>query len=51
MGEAKGQLKKLVVGATFALQTGPWRWEVDLWKSLVNVDITFLERLDEVWLK
>lgn len=51
MGTDEQELKKHAVCATFALQTAPWRWEVDLWKSFVNVDMTFLEDLDKRWLE
>ena len=50
MGEDEKDLQKYAVGTTFAIQTDPWRLEVDLWRSFVNVDIGFLERLKEAWL-
>lgn len=50
MGEDEGDLQKFAVAATFAIQTDPWRLEVDLWRSFVNVDIGFLEGLKREWL-
>ncbi len=44
-------LFKLVAATTFAIQTKPRRLELDLWKSFVNVDIKFLEGLDNKWLE
>jgi hypothetical protein len=51
MGEDQEDLLRLVVATTFAIVTRPWRLEVDLWKSFVNVDLKFLEELDERWLE
>lgn len=51
MGEDETDLERLVAAATFALQTNPWRLEVDFWKSFVNVDLPFLEKLDQKWLE
>ena len=51
MGEDETDLERLVAAATFALQTNPWRLEVDFWKSFVNVDLPFLENLDKKWLE
>jgi hypothetical protein len=51
MGENQEDLLRLAVAATFAIVTRPWRLEVDLWKSFVNVDLKFLEELDERWLE
>ena len=50
MGEDENDLQKYAVATTFAIQTDPWRLEVDLWKSFVNVDIAFLEGLKQEWL-
>ena len=50
MGEDEEDLQKYAVATTFAIQTDPWRLEVDLWRSFVNVDIGFLEGLKEEWL-
>ncbi|KAK8900699.1 hypothetical protein QC760_010687 [Botrytis cinerea] len=49
MGKDEEELVKYVAGVTFAVQMRPWRQEVDLWRSFVNVDIKFLEKLDERW--
>ncbi|KAF1983275.1 hypothetical protein K402DRAFT_338776 [Aulographum hederae CBS 113979] len=51
MGRSEEDLKKLATATVFAIQARPWRLEVDLWKSFVNVDVGFLERLDEKWLE
>ena len=50
MGEDEVDLQKYAVATTFAIQTDPWRLEVDLWRSFINVDIGFLEGLREEWL-
>lgn len=50
MGEDEEDLRKHAVATTFAIQTDPWRLEVDLWRSFVNVDIAFLEGLKREWL-
>ena len=50
MGEDEEDLRKYAVATTFAIQTDPWRLEVDLWRSFVNVDIGFLEGLRGEWL-
>ena len=50
MGEDEEDLKKYAVATTFAIQTDPWRLEVDLWRSFVNVDMKYLEGLRQEWL-
>jgi hypothetical protein len=50
MGTNGDDLRQLAVATCFAVERRPWRWEVDLWKSFVNVDICFLERLQQDWL-
>ncbi len=50
MGTDEKDLLKLAAAATYAIQTDPWRLEVDLWRSFVNVDMGFLEGLDIRWL-
>ena len=50
MGSDEGDLERLAVAVTFAIQTDPWRLEVDLWRSFVNVDLGFLEGLRGEWL-
>ncbi len=50
MGENEEDLMKYAVATTFAIQTDPWRLEVDLWRSFVNIDIGFLEGLQREWL-
>jgi hypothetical protein len=50
MGRDEKNLRQLAEGVTWAVQTKPWRLEIDLWKSFVNVDMEFLEGLDRRWL-
>lgn len=50
MDEDEEDLLKGCTVVTFVLQTKPRTKEVDLWKSFVNVDLEFLEGLDEFWL-
>ncbi|KAI0880759.1 uncharacterized protein GGS22DRAFT_182070 [Annulohypoxylon maeteangense] len=50
MGTDEVDLLKYVTAVTFAIQTKPWHREIDLWKSFVNVDLGFLEGVDEYWL-
>lgn len=51
MGKDEDDLRMMASAATFALQTKPWRLEVDLWRSFVNIDFKFLEELDARWLE
>ena len=51
MGKDEKDLRKLSEGVTLAIQTKPWRLEVDLWRSFVNVELKFLEDLHEKWLE
>ena len=50
MGEDEEDLLKYATATTFAIVGEPWRLEVDLWRSFVNVDMGFLENLKEEWL-
>ncbi|KAK4095743.1 hypothetical protein N658DRAFT_511804 [Parathielavia hyrcaniae] len=50
MGEDERELLRWCTVVAFALQTKPWSKEVDLWKSFINVDLQFLEGLEESWL-
>ena len=50
MGTDEKDLLRLATAATYAIQTDPWRLEVDLWKSFVNVDMAFLEKLKDGWM-
>jgi hypothetical protein len=50
MGRDEQDLRRLTEGVTWAVQTKPWRLEVDFWRSFVNVDGAFLEGLDRRWL-
>lgn len=50
MGADELDLLKYATAVTFAIQTKPWRSEIDPWKSFVNVDLGFLEGLDPYWL-
>ena len=47
MGKDERDVRRLSEGVTWAIQTKPWRLEVDFWRSFVNVDVQFLERLHE----
>ncbi|KAF7184910.1 hypothetical protein HII31_13722 [Pseudocercospora fuligena] len=51
MGRDEADLKRYATAATFVLQSNPWRLEVDLWKSFVNVDLEFLQGLHKRWLE
>jgi hypothetical protein len=51
MGEDREELEKYMLGTVFALQTSPWRLEVDFWRSFVDVDVGFLENLDKKWVE
>jgi hypothetical protein len=51
MAKDEQELAKLATATVFAIERRPWRWEVDLWKSFINVDIGFVERLDDWWLE
>ncbi|KAH3921271.1 hypothetical protein HBI56_234400 [Parastagonospora nodorum] len=50
MGRDQADCRLLSGGVTWAVQTKPWRLEVDFWRSFVNVDAEFLEGLDRQWL-
>ncbi|KAJ9656968.1 hypothetical protein H2201_008330 [Coniosporium apollinis] len=50
MGEDEVDLLKLAAAVTYAAQTEPWRLEIDLWRSFVNVDLAFLEGLHHAWM-
>ncbi|KAI1754831.1 hypothetical protein F4782DRAFT_528188 [Xylaria castorea] len=50
MGVDQLDLLRYATAVTFAIQTKPWFREFDLWKSFINVDLEFLERLDPYWL-
>ena len=50
MGPDEADLAKFSIATTFAIQTEPWRLEVDLWRSFINVEVGFLEDLQEGWL-
>src|SRR5690242_9582241 len=50
MGKDEKEARRYSEGATWVVQTKPWRLEVDFWRSFVNVDIKFLEGLDPRWL-
>ena len=49
MGENEDDLVRRAVGATYAIVTRPWRLELDVWKSFVNVDLAYLEAMDKRW--
>lgn len=49
VGENEKECRELTTAAVFAIQTRPWRLEVDPWKSWWNVDLPFLEGLNGRW--
>lgn len=51
MAEGEDDCLRMATGATYAIQSYPWFREVDVWKSFVNVDANFIERLDKYWLE
>jgi len=51
MGMDEAELKRNAIATTWCVQTKPWRLDIDLWKSFVNVDLSFLENLDKSWLE
>jgi hypothetical protein len=51
MGRDESNLRQLSEGVTWAVQTKPWRLEMDFWRSFVNVDVGFLEGLAAAWLE
>lgn len=44
MGEDEEDLMKIATATVFAVERKPWKLEIDLWKSLVNVDNEFLKK-------
>lgn len=50
LGKDERDLRLLAEGVTWVVQTKPWRLEIDLWRSFVNVKAEFLEGLDRRWL-
>jgi hypothetical protein len=50
MGKDEKDLRRLAEVVTFAVQTMPWRFEVDFWRSFVNVPGAFLKGLYQRWL-
>ncbi len=46
MGSDEQNLLEYTTATIFAVQTEPWKLEVDLWRSFVNVDLGFLEWAD-----
>jgi hypothetical protein len=51
MAADEEELRKYVVAVAWVLQSDNWRWEIDVWKSLVNANIAFLLELDRKWLE
>lgn len=49
MGEDRNECRRLTTQVVFAVQTRPWRLEVDPWKSWFGVEVGFLEGLEESW--
>ncbi len=50
MAHDEAELLSTCTALVFVVQTKPWLREVDLWKSFINVDLAFLESLDDFWL-
>lgn len=50
MAEDVEELLKMCTAVTFVMQTKPWLREVDLWKSFIDVDLDFLQNLEDFWL-
>ncbi|KAL8834867.1 MAG: hypothetical protein Q9170_003567 [Blastenia crenularia] len=48
MGIDEEDLFNFTTATIFAIQTEPWRCEVDLWRSFINLDMAFLDFLDEL---
>lgn len=51
MGTDEKECRRLSEGVTYAIQTKPWRMEVDFWRSFVGIDLDFLVGLDHRWLE
>lgn len=51
MGTDEKDLFRLAAITAYAIEMRPWRLEVDLWKSFVNVDGKFFEGLQDEWLE
>ncbi|KAF1961597.1 hypothetical protein CC80DRAFT_462884 [Byssothecium circinans] len=51
MGEDEKECRRLSEAVTFAVQTRPWRLEIDFWRSFVGVDGEFVGGLDGRWLE
>ncbi|EEQ92317.2 uncharacterized protein BDCG_07437 [Blastomyces dermatitidis ER-3] len=49
LAEDEEELLLLTSAVTFAIQTQPWRLEVDYWKSFINVESAFLDGLQDGW--
>lgn len=51
MGKDEEDLAELCMGVCYVIHSRPWIREVDLWKSFINVDLNFIEGLDEWWVE
>lgn len=51
MSESKEQLSSVLTPVVFTVQSNPWRFEVDFWKSFIGVDLAFLKKLDKGWVE
>ncbi|OMP85206.1 hypothetical protein BK809_0003874 [Diplodia seriata] len=49
MAESREECKRATTAAVWAVNTRPWRLEVDPWKSWFGVELGFLERLGGLW--
>jgi hypothetical protein len=51
MGNDADECRLLSAAVTWAVQTEPWRLEVDFWRSFVGIDLKFLQGLQRAWLE
>nr|ATA58189.1 mfs allantoate [Neofusicoccum kwambonambiense] len=49
MGKDEAECERLTTAAVWAVNTRPWRLEVDPWKSWWGVDVGFLDGLEAAW--
>ena len=50
MGQDANDCRRLSEGVTWVVQKQPSRFEIDFWRSFINVDADFLDGLHPVWL-
>jgi hypothetical protein len=49
VGKDEEELADLAMGVCYAVQSRPRGREIDIWKSFVNVDLAFMEGLNNLW--